>query len=91
MQLTVGGDKLKFYRPVSPPTSYLATSKLYCNSVISTPGTNYLVVDINNFYLNNLMPKHEYYHIALSLIPQDVIDKLNLVDNQINTFLYVML
>ena len=77
----MGGDKLIFDILVSTPTSNLTTSKLHCNSAISTPGAKYLVVGINNFYLNNSMSKHEYYKIALSLIPQDIINKYNLVDN----------
>ena len=74
MQLTVGGDKLNFDGPVSTPTSDLTASKLHWNSVISTPGPNYLVVDVKNFYLINIMMKHEYYNIAIGLIPQEVID-----------------
>ena len=89
MRLAVGGDKLKFEGLVSTPTSNLTTSKIHWNSVILTPGTKYLVVDVNHFYLNNLMSKHEYYNIALSRIPQDIIDKYNLMDKQNNLFLYV--
>ena len=81
MQITVVGDKLSFDIQVSTPTSDLSSPKLHCNSVISTPGAKYLVVGIKNFYLNNPMSKHEYYKIALSLIPQDIINKYNLVDN----------
>ena len=60
VQLTVGGYKLNFDGPFSTPIENLTTSKLHWNSIISTPGAKYLVVDINNFYLNNLMSKHEY-------------------------------
>ena len=35
------------------------------------------------------MSNHEYYNIAISLIPQEVIDEYNLVEKQINGFLYV--
>ena len=35
------------------------------------------------------MAKHEYYNIDLSLIPQHFIDKYNLIDKQINVFLYI--
>ena len=35
------------------------------------------------------MAKHEYYKISISLIPQNIIDKYNLMDKQINCFLYV--
>ena len=85
----MGGDKIIFYGPVSTPTSYLTTSKLHWNSIILTPGAKYLVVDAKNFYLKNLMSKNEYYKTALSLISQEVINKYNLMDNQINIFLYV--
>ena len=70
----MGGYKLTFDGPVSTPTSDFTTSKLHWNSVISNPGSKYLVVDFKNFYLNNIMAKHEYYNIAISLIPQEVID-----------------
>ena len=70
VRLTVGGDKLTFDGPVSTPTSDLTTSKMHWNSVILTPGSKYLVVDVKNFYLNNAMAKYEYYKIYLSLIPQ---------------------
>ena len=89
MRLNVGGYKLTFYGPVSIPTSDLTTSKLHWNSVISTPGSKYLVVDANNFYLNTIMAKNEYYNIAIILIPQGVIDEYNLMEKQINGFLYV--
>ena len=87
--LKLGGDKLTFDGLVSSPTYDLTTSKLHRNSVISTTGTKYLVVDVKNFYLNNAMEKHVYYRISLSPLPQDVIDKYNLMDKQINIFLYV--
>ena len=35
------------------------------------------------------MAKHEYYKISINLIPQEVIDEYNLMDKQINCFLYV--
>ena len=40
------------------------------------------MVDIKNF---------KYYKISLSLIPKDIIYKYNLVDNQINSFIYIRL
>ena len=75
MRLTVGGEKITFDGPVSTPTSDLTTSKLHWNSAVSTPGANYLMVDVKNVYLNNEMTKHEYYKISLSLTPQDFIGK----------------
>ena len=89
MRLTVVGYRLTFEGPVSTPTSNFITSKLHWNSGISTPGSRYLVVDVKNFCLNNVMAKHEFYNISISLIPQEVIDEYDLMDKQINGFLYV--
>ena len=41
--------------------------------------------------MNNPMSKHELYNIEIIFIPQDVIDKYNLLENQIDGFLYVRL
>ena len=57
VQLTVGGYKITFYRPVYTPTSNITNSKLHWNGIISTPGSKYLGVDVTNFYLNSIMAK----------------------------------
>ena len=62
---------------------------MHWNSAILTPGSKYLVVGVNKFYLNNIMMNHEYHKIAISLIPQEFIDQYNLMDKQINGFFYV--
>ena len=87
----MGGDILTFDIPVSTPTSDLTTSKFHWDSVISTPGSRYLLVDVKNFYLNNIMEKHEFYKISVSLIPHELIDEYYIMVNQINSFLYVRL
>ena len=68
VQLTLVGDKITFYGPVSTPTSDIKTSKIHWNSIILTLLSKYLVVDVKHIYLNNIMAKHEYYKIAISLI-----------------------
>ena len=47
--LTFEGDKFIFDETVSTPTFNLMTSKLHWNSVISTPGANYIVVEVGDF------------------------------------------
>ena len=84
-----GRKKITFDVPLSTPIYDLTTSKLHWNIAISNPGNKYLVVGVNNFYLSNPMSEHEYYKITLSLILQDVINKYNLMDKQINGFIYV--
>ena len=53
--------------------------KLYFNSVLPTPGSKYLAVNVENLYLINPMPNHEYYNISFSLIPQDIIYKYEIM------------
>ena len=89
VQLTVGGDKLSYEGPVSTPTSYLTTSKLHWNSVLSTLDGKYFIVDVKNFYLNNPMKKLEYLNIVLKIIPQEIIDKYDLLNNQCYGYIYV--
>ena len=63
VKITLVEENLPFNGPLSAPTSYISTSKLHCNIVLSTPGSKYLVVDVKNFHLNNLIPKYELYKI----------------------------
>jgi hypothetical protein len=48
-------------------------------SVISTPSTQCLVIDIKDFYLNTHMERYENMRIPLNLIPQAIIDQYNLL------------
>ena len=85
----MGGYKITFDGPVSNTKSDLTTYMIHWNSIISTTGAKYLVINFKNFYINNPMLKHKYYNIALKLIPQEVINTYNLMDKQINGFLRV--
>jgi hypothetical protein len=51
-RLTVGGDQIEYPGDKSTRYAGLTTEKILFNSTISTPGTNVLVIDIKNFYLN---------------------------------------
>jgi hypothetical protein len=51
-RLTVGGDQIEYPGDKSTRTAGLTTSKILINSVISTMGAKFLVIDIKNFYLN---------------------------------------
>ena len=65
--------------PVSTSTYDITTLKIHWNSVLLTPGSRYLVVDVKNFYLYNQISKHEFYNISIRFIPQDIIDKYNVI------------
>ena len=70
MWITVGKKNLTCNGPLYIPTSDLMTYKVHWNSSISTPGSKYLVSNAKKLYIDNPMLKHEYYKIALSLIPK---------------------
>jgi hypothetical protein len=58
----------------------LTTAKILINSVISTLGAKFLVIDIINFYLNTPLGRNEYIGINLSSLPQETIDKYYLIE-----------
>jgi hypothetical protein len=54
-RLTVGSNLIDYPWEVATPSSNLTTAKLLLNSVISTPGEFFVVMDVKNFYLNTPM------------------------------------
>jgi hypothetical protein len=52
IRLKVGGDQIYVHGDKSTHTMGLATSKHLINSTISTPGSKFMVININNFYVN---------------------------------------
>ena len=69
--LKVGGNLLDSTGNLSAPTSSVTRAKYVFNSVVSTPGARCLLADINNFYLNNILPDPEFMRIPLKIIPQE--------------------
>jgi hypothetical protein len=78
IRLTVGGDQIEYPGYKSTRTADLTTAKILINSVISTLGAKFLVIDIENFYLNTPLGRFEYMVIKLSSLPQETIDKYDL-------------
>jgi hypothetical protein len=79
-RLTVGGDQIEYPGDKSIRTACLTTSKILINSVISTLGAKSLVIDIKKFYLNTPLGRFEYVFINLSSLPQEMIDKYDLIE-----------
>lgn len=48
---TVAGDKVKYPGDVVTPTAEMLVAKLLFTSVVSTPGAQFMTMDISNFYL----------------------------------------
>jgi hypothetical protein len=78
-RLTAGGDQIEYPGDKSTRTAGLATAKILINSVISTLGAKLLVIDIKNFYLNTPLGLFEYMVINLSSLPQETIEKYDLI------------
>jgi hypothetical protein len=78
--LTVGGDQIEYPGDKSTRAAGLTTAKILINSVISTPSAIFLVIDINNFYLNTPLGEFEYMVINLALLPQETIEKYEKYD-----------
>jgi hypothetical protein len=77
-RLTIVGDQIEYPGDKSTRTVGLTTAKILINSVISTPGAKFLVIDINNFYLNTPLGRFEYMVINLASLPQETIEKYDL-------------
>jgi hypothetical protein len=69
-RLTVGGDQIEYPGDKSTQTAGLTTAKILINSVISTKGAKFLVIDMNNFYLNTPLGRFEYMVINLASLPR---------------------
>jgi hypothetical protein len=79
-RLTVGGDQIEYTGDKSTRTAGLTTAKILINRVISTFGAKFLVIDIKIFYLNTPLGRFEYMVINLSSLPQETIDKYDLIE-----------
>jgi hypothetical protein len=78
-RLTIVGDQIGYPGDKSTRTVGLTTAKNLINSVISTLRANFLVIDNNNFYLNTPLGRFKYMVIKLSLLPQEKIEKYDLI------------
>ena len=55
------------------PTADLLTVKILLNSVNSTEGARFMILDISNFYLMTPLKRKEYVKMKLSEFPESVI------------------
>lgn len=80
VRFTVGGNLLEYNGNTSAPTSDLTTYKIMVNSILSTKDAKAVTIDLSDFYLCTNLDEPEYFRIHISVIPQRVIDKYNLLD-----------
>jgi hypothetical protein len=79
-RLIVEGDQIEYPGDKSTRTAGLTAAKILINSVISTPSAKFLVIDIKNSYLNTPLGRFEYMVINLSSLPQETIEKYDLIE-----------
>jgi hypothetical protein len=60
------------FRVTNPPATDLVTVKCLLNNIISTPGARAAYMDIQNFYLNNTLPRLEDIRYMANTIPTDI-------------------
>jgi len=89
IRFTVRGDQVEYPDDVSTKTAALISVKILLNSVLFTPGAEFMTGDIENFYLNNVMKRKEYMRIPIGDIPQTIIEQYNLLPLLSNGYVYV--
>jgi hypothetical protein len=47
--------------------------------------------DVKNFYLNTILDRQKYMKLALSIIPQEIIDKYKLLEKENNGYVYIQI
>ena len=57
--------------------------------MVSTPGANFMCIDISNFYLNAPLDRYEYMKMPLNIFPKHTIQQYNLRQNVKNGFVYL--
>jgi len=90
-RLTVGGDKIEYPGVVRTDTADIVTAKMLLNSVVSTPRARCCILDIKDFYLNNMLPRPEYMRIELRLIPHEIKQQYNLEAIAQDGYVYIQI
>eukprot|EP00957_Ditylum_brightwellii_P012133 916102-Ditylum_brightwellii.AAC.1 len=85
----VSGNLIKYPRDIATSTADLITTKLIWNSVLSTPGAQYVCIDIKNLYWETPMEQKEYMCIPTHLIPEEFMQEYKLHDKIHNGYIYI--
>ena len=75
---TIGGDKVDYDGETKALTATMEEVKILLNSTVSTPGAEFIALDIRNFYLGTPLLRKEYMRISRKHLPKQTVDKYNL-------------
>jgi hypothetical protein len=87
--ITAGGNLINYPGKISTLTADLTTSKLLWNSVLSTPGAEYMCLDIKNVYLSAALDRYEYMKMPISIFPRWIIEQYDLHKHVHHGFIYL--
>ena len=77
-QFTVGGNRINYPGKVATPIADMLVAKILFNSVISTRGAQFMMIDISNFYLMTLLKRPEYIRVKIDDLSKEIINKYKL-------------
>ena len=87
-RLVVGGDRVDYPYSVSTKTVDLDTTKMFLNSVISTPNARFMTMDIKDFYLGTPLNRYKYIRMQYNIIPDKIKEQYHLQAYKHNEYVY---
>ena len=87
--MTIRANLLDYNSNTRAPTADLITIKLLLNSVLSTYGAKFIIIDIKNFYLEIELKDEQYMFLPFDLIPKEIVDHYNLKSMIHNRIIYM--
>ena len=78
--IIMGGNLVNYPGDCRTPTVDLLTVKLLLNSIISTSNTNFMTLNLKDFYLMTPMKRCKYFRMKLKLFLQDIIAEYKLTN-----------
>jgi hypothetical protein len=91
VRFTVGSDQIEYPSEMATKNADLTRSKFLWNIMILTDDAMYMCADVKNFYLNTILDRLEYMKLALSIIPQEIIEKYKLLEKEKNGYVYIQI
>ena len=86
VRMTAAGNFLEgtYSGKMSTKTADIETVKVHINHIISSVGAKCAAVDINNMYLNTILPSPEYMRIHAQMIPEDIRNEYGITDDYVD-------
>ena len=89
VRITAGGNLIDYPHKLTTHTAYLTTTKIMWNIILSTEGSKYMCIDINNMYLATPLDIFEYMQILFEFIPTEFTTLYNLSSKVNNEYVYM--